>query len=200
MKGLVIDAGGVLIRSVGYAARRAWEARRGHPDGFLDRILDEAIGPGWAGGRTEGQIEAELVRLSGATDLDELRDVLGAHEELEPQVAALVLRLRPHVRTAVLCNAGPDRRSVLVDRFGVDRLVDLIVVSAEEGMSKPDPRIYRLTAERLGVAPADCVMVDDVAANVAGAEAAGMIGVLFEGADALEATLSAREWGRGLFA
>ena len=62
-------------------------------------------------------------------------------------------------------------------KFDLSNRVDLLVVSAEEGIEKPDPVIYRLTAEQLGVAPEQCLFVDDVAGHVAGAISVGMIGI-----------------------
>lgn len=56
-------------------------------------------------------------------------------------------------------------------------LFDATVISGEVGMRKPDPEIYLLTAERLGLPPSACVMVDDLPPNVRGAAAAGMVGV-----------------------
>jgi HAD superfamily hydrolase (TIGR01509 family) len=57
--------------------------------------------------------------------------------------------------------------------------VDDILISAEVGLAKPDPRIYRLAAERLGVRPDEAVFVDDFAANVEGARAVGMRAIHF---------------------
>lgn len=56
----------------------------------------------------------------------------------------------------------------------VDELFDDIVDSCEVGMRKPDPAIYRLACERLGVAPASSLFIDDHEGNVAGARAVGM--------------------------
>jgi len=58
-------------------------------------------------------------------------------------------------------------------------LFRVVVDSCEVGMRKPDPRIYRLTCEQLGVDPSRAVFVDDLQENVAGANAVGMRGVLF---------------------
>ena len=44
-------------------------------------------------------------------------------------------------------------------------------------MRKPDPRIFEVTAERLGLDPSQCVMVDDLPRNIDGAVAAGMVAV-----------------------
>jgi putative hydrolase of the HAD superfamily len=59
-------------------------------------------------------------------------------------------------------------------------MTDLIVYSHEAGMSKPDPRIYQLACDGLGVPAADMVFLDDLPDNVTAARLAGMHGVLFE--------------------
>jgi epoxide hydrolase-like predicted phosphatase len=60
----------------------------------------------------------------------------------------------------------------------IRELFDVVVISAEVGLHKPQPEIYRLAAERLGVEPQNCIFVDDLRENVEGAEAVGMTGVL----------------------
>jgi 2-haloacid dehalogenase len=74
-----------------------------------------------------------------------------------------------------------------------DRFRD-IIVSGTEKLMKPDPAIYRLAIERFGIDPAGALFVDDVAANVAGAESLGIAGHLFEGAAMLERDLVARSY------
>lgn len=67
-----------------------------------------------------------------------------------------------------------------------------IIVSGTEKLMKPDPAIYRLAIERFGIDPAGALFIDDVAANVAGAESVGIAGHLFGGAAMLEDDLIAR--------
>jgi HAD superfamily hydrolase (TIGR01509 family) len=55
----------------------------------------------------------------------------------------------------------------------------VIIYSHEAGISKPDPRIYRLARDRLGVRPEEMVFLDDVAPNVAAARDLGAHGILF---------------------
>lgn len=69
------------------------------------------------------------------------------------------------------------------DRVATDELFDAMVISGEVGLNKPEPEIFRLGAERLGVAPGDCVFVDDLRENCTGAEAVGMTAILHRGAD-----------------
>ncbi|WP_447765689.1 HAD family hydrolase [Sphingopyxis panaciterrae] len=72
-----------------------------------------------------------------------------------------------------------------------DRFRD-IIVSGTEKLVKPDPAIYRLAIERFGIDPAGALFIDDVAANVAGAESVGIAGHHFRGAADLERDLGAR--------
>ncbi|MGQ3101837.1 MAG: HAD family hydrolase [Sphingopyxis solisilvae] len=67
-----------------------------------------------------------------------------------------------------------------------------IIVSGTEKMMKPDPAIYRLAIERFGIDPAGGLFVDDVAANIVGAESFGIAGHLFTGATMLEYDLVRR--------
>ena len=57
-------------------------------------------------------------------------------------------------------------------------IFDAIVISGDVGLHKPEPEIYRLGAERIGVPIERCVFVDDLRENIEGAEAVGMTGVL----------------------
>ena len=113
-----------------------------------------------------------------------------------PATLALLWRLRAGVRCGVLTN-----NNLLVLRHfpalypEVAPLVgERACVSAEFGARKPDADVYRRCLVRLGVAPAAALFVDDSAANVAGAEAAGLVGYEYIGAEALAVELG----GRGL--
>ena len=61
--------------------------------------------------------------------------------------------------------------------FELDHCFDAMVLSCAVGMVKPEPGIYQLAADHLGVPPDECVFVDDVPSYVAGAMAVGMTGV-----------------------
>ncbi|HEY7440202.1 MAG TPA: HAD family phosphatase [Acidimicrobiia bacterium] len=61
----------------------------------------------------------------------------------------------------------------------IDELFHVVIDSSEVGMRKPDPRVYELTCDRLGIAPGASVFVDDNADNIAAARALGMQAVHF---------------------
>jgi putative hydrolase of the HAD superfamily len=75
-------------------------------------------------------------------------------------------------KTGILSNSGPGAREA--ERcWGFEEITDDIVYSHEVGLMKPDPRIYALSAERLGVLPSEVVFLDDVEGHVAAAREAG---------------------------
>jgi HAD superfamily hydrolase (TIGR01509 family) len=84
----------------------------------------------------------------------------------------LVRRARAAGRPTALVS---DAHSVPDD---VAALFDVLVLGPALGVRKPDPEVFRRTAERLGLAPEECVVVDDVPANLRGARAAGAVVVL----------------------
>src|SRR5260221_3124754 len=85
--------------------------------------------------------------------------------------------LRPRYQTGILSNSFVGAREREQAAYGFEDLVDEIVYSHEVGMSKPDPRIYALVCERLGVLPEETVFVDDYAPIVTAAREAGLHGI-----------------------
>jgi len=74
-------------------------------------------------------------------------------------------------------------------RFPFFEWFDGIVVSGEIGLIKPDARIYQHLLEHFGLEAADCVFIDDSAANVAGAQAVGITGLHFQSPEKLRREL-----------
>ncbi len=94
---------------------------------------------------------------------------------METAMLELVRSLRrAGLRTALLSNSwGNDD----YPRHLFPELFDVVVISAEVGMRKPEERIFRHTAALLGLEPQECVFIDDVQANIAAAEAIGLVGL-----------------------
>jgi putative hydrolase of the HAD superfamily len=105
---------------------------------------------------------------------------------LEPNHAMIEflreLRARGY-RLAMLTNNVREWEPLWRAMLPVDELFEVVVDSAFVGLRKPDAAIYRLTCERLGVAPEACLFVDDVEPNVAAATAFGMAAVLFRSSE-----------------
>ena len=84
------------------------------------------------------------------------------------------------IRTGLISNSMGAGR---YDRDAFPELFDAVVISGDVGLHKPQPEIFQLGAERVGLAPEECVFVDDLRENCAGAEAVGMTAVLHRGAE-----------------
>ena len=111
---------------------------------------------------------------------------------IEPNLR-LVGELRGAYKLAILSNADISLRARLEGDMAIHGLFDDIVCSAEVGMAKPDPAIFVLAADRLGLEPRECVFVDDLDTNVDAARKVGMQAVLFskDKGDDLRAQLAA---------
>jgi epoxide hydrolase-like predicted phosphatase len=91
-----------------------------------------------------------------------------------PDMAGLVRRARASgIATALLSNSWGDQYF----RSGWDDMFDVVVISGEVGMRKPDPEIFHYTLAKLGLAAQECVFVDDHPANVSAAVSLGFVGV-----------------------
>jgi epoxide hydrolase-like predicted phosphatase len=77
-------------------------------------------------------------------------------------------------RTALLTNNAREWEPMWRSLIPVDELFDVVVDSSVVGLRKPDPRIYELTCERLGLRPDECIFVDDLQCNVDAAAALGI--------------------------
>jgi len=121
----------------------------------------------------ERKLAERLTHVDGSpVDADELLTRMFAATALETAMHDLVKAVRrAGLRTALLSNSwgnGDYPRHLFPELF------DVVVISAEVGMRKPEERIFRHTAELLGLEPSECVFIDDVEANVLAAEAIGL--------------------------
>ncbi len=101
----------------------------------------------------------------------------------------LVDCLRGKCRLALLTNAMSRFVRGILESHDLERRFERIIVSSEHRCAKPDAAIYRLALQALGVPAAEALMIDDNPANIAGAVAVGMHGLLFRSTDELEAAL-----------
>lgn len=187
IRAVIFDFGGVLVRTEDQAGRARWERRLGLAEGTLaDKVFDSEVSRRAGVGRASTEeVWAAVAREHDLSDeeMRQLQQDFWLGDVLDARLVDYIKGLRPRYRTAILSNAWLDAREFFVSYYGLGDVVDKIVVSAEEGIAKPDPRIYRLAAERLGVAPSEAVFVDDMARNAEAARAVGMCGVHFRSTD-----------------
>ena len=114
-----------------------------------------------------------------------------AGERVDTRLLEFIGSLRPRYKTALVSNAWSDSRESFV-RHGICDVMDVVIISAEVGVMKPDPRIFEIAAERLQVQARECIFVDDKEDNLQGARRAGMTPIQFRNADQCIASLLAK--------
>lgn len=120
----------------------------------------------------------QVATLTGRSTTEIEHIVTADHVRNEPLVE-MVRSLRADFKVGLLSNVGRDLMTRLFTEQELSSMFDVTVLSSEVGMIKPNPEIFELTAERLGVSASECLMIDDIADNIAGAKAVGMQGVVF---------------------
>lgn len=114
----------------------------------------------------------ELARESLAITVDRAQAISVEN----PPVAALARRLHRQIPLAVGSNAETPVVEAVLRGIGLSSLFDALVTVCEAGASKPDPAIFALAAEKLGVSPKNCLVLEDSNEGLAAARAAGMTG------------------------
>lgn len=182
IRAVCFDFGGVLMRTVDPAPRRRLAERLGLPLETLVRVIFDSESARQA---SLGQIRAEQHWRQVMQDLglppqqaEPIATEFFQGDAMDEDLVAFIRSLRLVYRTALISNAWSDLRDFLIHQRIADAF-DEIVVSAEVGLMKPDPRIYDLALQRLGVAPQEAVFLDDFGENVEAARAIGMHAIQF---------------------
>jgi len=107
-------------------------------------------------------------------------DASNLWEDLMPGTIEALEQLAPHYRLGVVSNANGTVRALMA-RLGLDHFFDAVVDSQEEGVQKPDPRLFRIGVERMRATPESTVYVGDIfTVDILGARGAGLSAVLID--------------------
>ena len=203
IKAVIFDVGGVIQESP-LAFLRDFEARNELPDGFFAGIVGNyAARPNGAWQRLErGELlldefcrifDSEIANLGYSVSTAAMMLEMADYAVVRPQMLEAVRRIRAHgIKTAGLTNnwlmeEKDEEREVLENSF------DAFIESCSTGLRKPDPRIYEITCEALGVLPGEAAFLDDIGLNLKTAAKLGMLTIKVE--DPVEAL---RELGEAL--
>jgi putative hydrolase of the HAD superfamily len=192
IEAVVSDFGGVLTTPLMSAFNRVQDdidvPLDAYPKAFAHSVEHDGEHPLFALERGEITEAEFLARLERG-----LADALGRKVSLHGLGARLMGAMQPNhelleryrilrgngVRLALCTNNVREWEPLWRAMLPVDELFEVVVDSAFVGTRKPEPRIYAITLERLGL-PADaCAFVDDLEVNVAAAQEAGMHGIHF---------------------
>lgn len=194
-RAVVLDVGGVLEVVDDAVFPRPFEERHGLPAGAVEAAARTLPGDPMVGEVDEAGVRAHWRAALGldAAGTEELladfwRWYAGTRDE---ELFAWFSGLRARgIATGILSNSAPGAREA-ERHHGFEAVVDVLVYSHEVGLAKPDPAVLDLTARRLGLPPAACVLVDDVPGHVAAARGCGWRAVLHTSTPATVAEVEA---------
>lgn len=123
---------------------------------------------------------AQIADVTALSQQEVLQFVSTEHTLNAALVSYIRTELKAHYKLGFLSNVGSGWMQSFLTKHELRDLFDEVEFSFAEGITKPHPSIYETMARRLGVAPGECIMVDDRAENIAGADGAGMAGVQYD--------------------
>ncbi len=185
-RALLVDFGGVLTTNVFDSFREFCKREGLAPDAVKRLFREDAEALALLRRLERGELPEDafaerFAPMLGVERHEGLVDRLFAEMGPDERMSAAVRRVREAgIRTVLVSNSWSTAH---YDRDQLAELFDEVVISADVGLHKPEPEIFALAAERSGVPPAECVFVDDLRENCAGAEAAGMTAILHRGAE-----------------
>jgi epoxide hydrolase-like predicted phosphatase len=178
LKAVIFDFGGVLVRTGDLSLRSQWEQKLGLPSGQAGRIVfgDETGLDVQLGTISDAAHWRRVQTRLGLDDsaLARFREDFFATDDLDQDLIAYIGRLRAHYHVGLLSNATDGARRLFAERYPILDCFDSVTISAEEGLMKPDPRIFFIALARAGVEPGEALFVDDAIVNIEGARRIGM--------------------------
>lgn len=195
IKAVIFDFGRVISAQKPMSLFRGYERELGLTPGVLNRVMfgSAAWNEVLVGRKDLDQYWLEIgpeLGMNTPQEIEAFRHRYFADEEINEGVLELIHRLHGQYKLAVLSNAPPRLARWLAD-WDILHLFDVVVCSGDEGMVKPNPKIYQLTLSRLGVEPGEAVFIDDSLGHVEAARALGVHAIHFTTAFALVGELDA---------
>jgi HAD superfamily hydrolase (TIGR01509 family) len=111
---------------------------------------------------------------------EQYRAAIAAGEVKDAKLMRYIVELRRGYKTALLSNIGAGSLARRFSDQELTRLFDAVVASGDIGFIKPDAEAYRITAERLGVTPEECIFIDDRQPYCDGARSVGMRAICYQ--------------------
>jgi len=192
----IFDMDGVLVDTY-HAHFKSWLAMA-EPQGLsfteaefaptFGRTSREIIAYFWGDGRFTDEEMAALDDKKEAA----FRKIIEADFPAMPGVRTLLRDLHDAgFRLAVGSSGPPENIDLVMDRIGARSLFDAVVTGMDVTRGKPDPQVFLIAAERLGVAPQRCAVVEDAPTGVEAANAAGMVSIGLTSTGRTDESLSA---------
>jgi epoxide hydrolase-like predicted phosphatase len=177
IKAIIFDFFDVIRQDSFHAWMRIHGFTREDAPGDVSRRMDIGLIDG-------EQFCVELAQISGQT-VEEVKYELSENERFDYGVIEYANELRKKYPLALLSNSESSYlRNILIEK-DLEKLFDVILISSEIGVAKPDKEMFEMALSKLGVAPEEVVFIDDQQKNIDAAEKLGIKGIRFEDVDSL---------------
>lgn len=184
IRAVIFDFGGVLVRMVDDRPRLRLAQQLGIPLSQLDHLVffSDSAQKASRGEFTVG-MHWEAVRAALGIQPEAMAGFLEQYwsaDDVNWVLLKYIRKLHPRYKVGLLSNAWDDLRRTMHERWNIDGLFDELIISAEVKMVKPNPTIFQLALERLGVQPAETVFIDDIIENVEAARRVGLFAIQYQ--------------------
>jgi len=178
IKAIIWDMGGVILRTEDPYPREKLAEELGITREELEKFVFTSRTSNQA---TSGEISSqehyqEIARRFKLDDegLKNFFDAFWSGDRVDEILLDEIRKLRKHYKTAMLSNAWSEAREFLTNDFPCLEPFDIAIFSAEVKLAKPQPEIYQLLLNQLGIKPGEAVFFDDFPENIAAANNLGI--------------------------
>jgi putative hydrolase of the HAD superfamily len=186
IKAVFFDLGGVILRTEYQAPRQHLAESFGMDYEEIERIVfgfgtNTSAAQATVGQITEEEHWANVMRMlkRHPHDYERVRDEFFAGDVIDHKILDFLRSIKPKVKTGLISNAWSGLRNYIV-RKKFDDAFHRMVISAEVGVAKPNPKIFHIALEQLQVQANEAVFVDDFIENIKACEKVGMKGIHFK--------------------
>jgi putative hydrolase of the HAD superfamily len=194
IKTVIFDLGGVLVRTENRQPRQKLAEKYGMSYQELSDLVYRTESAKLA---TIGNVSAEdhqqtiLKNLNLPLDsFSTFEDEFWGGDRLDSHLVEFIQSLRGEYKTVLLSNAWDNLRPLLKGLWKIDSVFDHIFISAELGLAKPDPEIYKVVIDSLDQDPSELIFIDDFIENVKAAREANLNAIHFRNRDQALADLA----------
>ncbi len=174
LKAVIFDLGGVLTLNS--------ENNKGPKENL--QVSPETWNKAGLGLIDDEEAFGEMAR-NYQVESETIKEWLFSKRKPNPEVFELISQFKPEIKKAIISNSLKSIFYNFMDQYQLKDKFDVMVISAEEQVKKPDPKIFRRACQRLGVNPEECLFIDNDQEHIIAAEKLGMKGLLFMRAEDL---------------
>jgi len=183
IKTVIFDLGGVLVRTENILPRQKLAEKHGMSYRELSDLVyrTESANLAMLGQVSAGDHQQTILKnLNLPLDsFSTFEDEFWGGDRLDSRLVDFIQGLRGEYRTVLLSNAWDNLRKLLEGLWKIDGVFDDIFISAEIGLAKPDPAIYKIVIDSLGQDPSELIFVDDFIENIKAAREASINAIHF---------------------